>query len=98
VHDYSDRFANPSSALAGSGAIVTLYLASGVTQVFPVPNLEGTLWTVFELSGGTVTPVDTMSYTSDPFTVSSFSVVRRAIGAIQTDASVIRDAVNAHRK
>lgn len=96
VHDFTNRFANtdaPSSALAASGATVTLYLASpATTQVFTVPNLPGTLWTVFELSGSTVTPSNAMGYTSD-FATGPFSVLGRAVRAIPTDQAVIRGAI-----
>ena len=35
-------------------------------QVFNVPSSAGTLWTVFELNGTTVTPINQMSFESDP--------------------------------
>ncbi len=102
VHDFSNLNADsdsPSSALAGSGATVTLYLASGFSQVFPVPpDQDGTLWTVFTFSDGTITSVNTMGYTSDPSDVTVFSLFGRTADAMQSDAAVIRDAAARHPK
>lgn len=106
VHDFTNRFAtpleSPSSALAASGATVTLYLASPPPstpnpQVFSVPNLPGTLWTVFEISGSTVTASNAMGYTSDAAN-GPFSVWGRAARAIQTDDAVIRSAIQRNPK
>jgi len=97
VHDFTNRNSPTSLALGTqSGATVTLYLASSPTpQVFTVPNAQGTLWTVFELEDGIVTPKNTMTFESDP---SGFSVLSRTLRALQTDDAVIRDAVQSHRK
>jgi hypothetical protein len=100
VHDYSNLSSVNSLALAGSGATVTLHRGSEET-VFNVPDGEtddGTLWTVFELNGSTVIPINSMGYTSDPDNAASFSVVRRGVQALQTDRSLIRDAVTGHSK
>lgn len=71
VHDYTDSDANPSSALAGSGARVQLFINGALNREFFVPNQPGTLWTVFELNGTTVTPINQMSYqpNSDDVTI-----------------------------
>ncbi|HEY7682809.1 MAG TPA: carboxypeptidase-like regulatory domain-containing protein [Gemmatimonadales bacterium] len=69
VHDFSNALANPSSALAASGAKVDLYIMGALVRSFFVPNQPGTLWTVFTLSGTTVTPVNTMSYVTDETTI-----------------------------
>jgi hypothetical protein len=84
VHDYSNSDLNPSSALAASGARVDLYLGGALVHTWFVPNQPGTLWTVFELNGATVTPVNSMTYAVDPSTIP----VRRP-GAPATDAAVI---------
>lgn len=74
VHDYSDRFSTNSTALSNSGAQVRVYGAAGVIAWFNVPaNTGGTLWTVFELSGAQITPVNTMTYTSSPPEIQSFT-------------------------
>jgi len=104
VHDYSNLGASatyPSQALANSGATVTVYLASGAPQVFNVPTGEGvngTLWTVFTLEEGTIMPVNTMSYTSDPSSTTAFSILGRTISAVPTDAALIRDAATRNSK
>lgn len=71
VHDYENSDLNPSSALAGSGARVQLYINGALSREFFVPNQPGTLWTVFELNGTTVTPINAMSYqpNSDDVTI-----------------------------
>lgn len=67
VHDFTNRNANPSTALSNSGAQVRVYQASGLVATFNIPpNQGGTLWTVFELDQATVTPVNTFSYVSNP--------------------------------
>ncbi|OQV19006.1 hypothetical protein BV898_06864 [Hypsibius exemplaris] len=65
VHDFSNAGSMNSSALANSGAKVTLLRGNGTSQVYNVPNAEGTLWTVFELSGDRVTLINTMSYANN---------------------------------
>jgi hypothetical protein len=71
VHDYTNSDLNPSSALAGSGARVQLFLNGALSKEFFVPNQPGTLWTVFELNGSTVTSINQMSYqpNSDDVTI-----------------------------
>ena len=83
VHDYDNAGANPSTALAGSGARVELYIGGTLVQTFFVPNQAGTLWTVFELNGTRVTPINAMSYESN-----SDAVTLRRPGAT-TDARTI---------
>lgn len=67
VHDYTNRERGYSNAMAASGAQVKLYV-SGQSEpfVFNVPNQDGTVWTVFNLRNGVVTPINTMSYESNP--------------------------------
>ncbi len=67
VHDYSNRESNYSTAMATSGAKVTLYIA-GYDEpiVYYVPNQAGTVWTVFSVTDGVVTPINTMGYESNP--------------------------------
>ena len=63
VHDYSNRSSSSSTALSNSGAKVKAYRGSSLVATFNVPvNQGGTLWTVFEMSGDTITPINTMSY------------------------------------
>ena len=87
VHDYDNAGSNPSTALAGSAARVELYIGGTLVQTFFVPNQAGTLWTVFELSGTHVTPINAMSYEAN-----SDAVTLRRPGPA-TDARIIaRDA------
>jgi hypothetical protein len=67
VHDYSNRGATTSTALSTSGARVDVYRGAELLRSFFPPGQDGTLWTVFELDGTslTLTPVGTMSYESD---------------------------------
>jgi len=65
VHDYSNSESSNSNALSNSGAQVKVYRGDKVLT-FNVPtNLRGTLWTVFELNGDTIKPINTMSYQSN---------------------------------
>lgn len=74
MHDYTNRNVSTSRALADSRATVSVYLGSALLQSFHVPGGTGTLWTVFELGGGTLTPVNTMGNQSDPAAVQSQAV------------------------
>ena len=62
VFDYTDRAATTGSALAGSGAQVRVYQGSSLIGTYNVPNHAGNLWKVLEISGSTVTPLNTMSF------------------------------------
>jgi hypothetical protein len=67
VHDYTNLFSTNSYALSGSGAQVRVYQGSNLVASFNVPaNQAATLWTVFEMNGTTITPINTMSNVSDP--------------------------------
>ena len=78
VHNYSNRNSSSSSALANSGATVEVYLSNSQTAAMTlnVPNLPGTLWNVFsyDSSTGAITPINTMSYKSDPYGVGLYSL------------------------
>ena len=69
VHDYSNKGSTSSTALAESGATVTVYVGSADPQVFYVPNRPGTLWKVFTYQNGVVTPSGEMSYHRDESTI-----------------------------
>ena len=70
VHNYSDCDETVSSTMATSGAQVKLYLAGQSTPiVYNVPNQPGTLWTVFSVENGVITPINEMSYHYNPDTV-----------------------------
>ena len=77
VHDFSNRNSLESNALSTSGAQVKVYRGDGLIATFNVPvNQGGTLWTVFELNGNTITPINAMSYEANSFNIQSQSVKR----------------------
>jgi hypothetical protein len=66
VHDWDNSNLTNSNALSNSGAQVKVYQSSGLVALFNIPsNTGGTLWTVFEMNGSTITTVNRMSYQSD---------------------------------
>lgn len=64
IHDFSNRSSTASGALATSGATVILSIPGQSTRTFRVPNAPGNLWTVFELDGTQLTPINQMSFIS----------------------------------
>ncbi|MGD9562924.1 MAG: carboxypeptidase regulatory-like domain-containing protein [Pyrinomonadaceae bacterium] len=67
VHDYTNRNSSTSSALSQSQANVRVYRGASLVGSFNVPlGQPGTLWTVFELDGLTVRPVNTMTFSTAP--------------------------------
>jgi hypothetical protein len=94
VHDYTNSAdTTTASFLAASGAHVDLYINGLLVRSFFVPNQPGTLWTVFELNGSTVTAKNTMSFQSN-----SDAVTLRAPGEPATDADVISRDLRTHAK
>ncbi|MBE3086158.1 MAG: carboxypeptidase regulatory-like domain-containing protein, partial [Bacteroidetes bacterium] len=86
VHDYTNRESSYSTALSNSGAQVRVYRGDNLIATFNVPaNQEGTLWTVFEMDGDTITPINTMSYESNP------SDVRNVRKSIAPDAELMKN-------
>ena len=56
----------------GSNAQVRVYRGSYLVATLNVPaDQGGTLWTVFELDGDTITPINTMTYESSSGSVRS---------------------------
>lgn len=67
VHDYTNRNDSFSNEMASSGAVVKVYIGGEeAPYVFNVPPKEGTLWTVFSVTDGILTPINTLSYESSP--------------------------------
>jgi hypothetical protein len=63
VHDYTNRGLNNSMALSNSGVSVTIVRNGIVTNTFNITaNSGGTLWRVFTMTNGVITPVDTLAY------------------------------------
>lgn len=69
IHDYSNQISTSSSALANSGANVKVYKGSGLVAEYFVPNEAGTLWRVFEIDGGNIKPINSMSYHENEDTI-----------------------------
>ena len=84
VHDYTNRGSSYSTGLANSGAQVRLYRGASLLREFSVPSRDGTLWTVFELDGASLTPINAMSYEASPVSVQRVGLV--------TDAASIRNS------
>lgn len=67
VHDHSNMFSDTSSELSASNARVRVYYGDQLINTFNVPgNTPGTLWTVFELDGQDITPINEMTFENNP--------------------------------
>lgn len=94
IHNYTNRNSNNNDALAKSGATVNVYKGNQLMETFTVPNQKGTLWTVFEINGNTITPRNTMSYVSNPTNVNSLpGVISLTDNLSETDAEIIGEDV-----
>jgi hypothetical protein len=63
-YTYAVNHFSPDATLAGSGARVQVFSGSSLLQTFTVPTTgTGRWWTVFTLSGGTITLVNTIGTT-----------------------------------
>jgi Carboxypeptidase regulatory-like domain len=72
VHDYTNRNSTTSSGLSNSQAQVRVYRGSNLVATFNVPlGQPGTLWTVFEMDGSTITPINAMSFQSNPVSITA---------------------------
>ena len=60
VHNYTVGSSTTSTSLAASGAQVDVYRGNTLLDRFFVPNLPGTLWTVFDLDGDRIIPINTV--------------------------------------
>jgi hypothetical protein len=69
IHDFSNRRRTSSSALVNSGAKIKVYKGSGLVAEYFVPNEAGTLWRVFEIDGGNIKSINSMSYHKDDDTI-----------------------------
>jgi hypothetical protein len=62
VHNYSDRNDEGSNRLSLSRATVKLYAEGRLIQVFTPPQTgNGTVWHVFEMTGGSVAVLGTIT-------------------------------------
>ena len=92
IHDYSNAYSSSSTYLSNSSAQVKVYRGSNLVATFNVPpNQGGTLWTVFEMSGDAITPINTMSYVSSTSSVLSPSLSHSYSLTPHSDALLMRD-------
>lgn len=92
VHDYSNKDSSSSTALSNSSAQAKVYRGSNLVATFNVPpNKGGTLWTVFEMSGDTITPINTMFYSSGGYSVQSPSLSHSKSLTPHSDALLMRN-------
>ena len=87
IHDFSNAGTFPSYALSNSNAKVVVQRGSSIIATYYVPARSGgTLWTVFEMNGNSITPINRMSYESDE------SRVQKNVAGLNasTDAALIR--------
>jgi hypothetical protein len=62
VTDYSNMARGNSRELSGSSAVVRIFYENALVASFAVPpNVPGTRWNVARLSGGVLTPVNTVT-------------------------------------
>jgi putative cell wall-binding protein len=62
IHDYSNKDITGSYELSQSGAQVEVYRGNHLVKTFYVPsNQPGNVWTVFELRGNEIVPINTIT-------------------------------------
>ena len=84
--------------LSQSGAVVDVYISNVLVQSFAVPGGAGSFWTVFDLNGTTITPINRI-VSADPFT--AISRIPSGTGAdsrVVDDITRIFNDVRAHPK
>jgi hypothetical protein len=75
IHDYSNRYNTDSYELSRSGLQVEVYRGSYLVKTFYVPSdVPGNVWTVFELRGNEIIPINTITY-SDSYAFQSNRIV-----------------------
>lgn len=77
VHDFSNRSSDSSTSMSKSGAKVVIYNGNTLYATFNIPvNVGGTVWHVFDYDAqtGVITPVNTMSYSSNPGNLGLYSL------------------------
>jgi hypothetical protein len=83
VHDYTNRNSTISAALSNSQAQVRIYRGSNLVASFNVPlDQPGTLWTVFEMQGSTITPINSMTFEGNPDVITAPNRARGKDGSL----------------
>jgi uncharacterized protein YfaP (DUF2135 family) len=63
VHNYSGEF-NGDTQFSGSNARVSVYQSNALVATYSVPAQAGFYWTVFEITNGTLIPINTVGNTT----------------------------------
>jgi uncharacterized protein (TIGR03437 family) len=69
IHNYTNRDLSGSNGIAQSGIVVRVYSGNQLTRTITAPSGGGTLWKVFEYSGGQLTVVNSMTDEPDSFNI-----------------------------
>lgn len=69
VHNYTNRDAGGSLGISQSGIVVRVYSGNSQVQVFNAPTGGGTLWKVFEFTGGQLKVINSMTDEPDSFNI-----------------------------
>jgi len=88
VHNYSNSEETSSFALSNSSATIQIYRNNTIFSTYNIPvNKEGTLWTVFELNDNSITPINQLTYESNPGNINRRNVRK----SYRTDGNQIKD-------
>lgn len=80
VHDYSNGGRTNSRDMSFSGAQVMVYMGNDHVSKFNIPtNKAGTVWTVFEMEGKSIKPINTIGNNIDPPKLSEQSTIYNII-------------------
>jgi len=93
VHDFTNSGSTTSTQMANSNATVNVYKGNSNIPVatFHVPTTAvGSIWTVFELNGDTITPINRIS-AGDAWNISLYSMGENPVYSSTTGASVKYD-------
>lgn len=69
IHNYTNRDTNGSTGIAQSGVVVRVYSGNSQVRVFTAPTGGGTLWKVFEFTGGQLNAINSMADEPDSFNI-----------------------------
>lgn len=90
VHDYSNRGSSTSTALGGSSAKVQVLRGDTLVAEFNAPGSQaGTLWTVFEMNGDVITPINTMTFNTSSGSTVAKTVAGAAVKLPDTDGDLM---------
>ena len=93
VHDFTNLSSGTSTALSASGAKVQVFRGNQLVSTLFPPGGAGTLWTVFELDGDDLTPINQLSFNS-----SGGGTVGLRAADVESDAILIHRVVSQAKK